>query len=140
MKQLQTGYIIVNFEEYLSKEFGKEKTEQDTEQDTEQVTDQVADQVENLLSVMDKEYSTSELMELLNLSHREHFRTNILQEAINIGLVEWTIPDKPTSSRQKYIDLQKKELHIKINIKYHDNQTNQNQRQHPIPPHRTSPF
>ena len=65
-------------------------------------TDQVTDQVENLVSVMDKEYSTSELMELLNLSHRGYFRTNILQKAIDLGLVELTIPDKPTSSKQKY--------------------------------------
>ena len=65
-------------------------------------TDQVTDQVKNLLSVMDKEHSTSELMELLNLSHRGYFRINILQKAIENGLVELTIPDKPTSSKQKY--------------------------------------
>ena len=51
---------------------------------------------------MDKEHSTSELMEILNLSHREHFRANILQKAVDLGLVELTIPDKPTSSKQKY--------------------------------------
>ena len=65
-------------------------------------TDQVTDQVKNLLSVMDKEHSTSELMKLLNLSHRGYFRINILQKAIENGLVELTIPDKPTSSKQKY--------------------------------------
>ena len=42
------------------------------------------------------------LMEILNLSHREHFRANILQKAVDLGLVELTIPDKPTSSKQKY--------------------------------------
>ncbi len=77
-------------------------------------TEQVTNQVKNLLSVMDKEYSTSELMELLNLSHRAHFRTNILQEAINIGLFELTIPDKPTSSKQKY-RLTKKGITYKTN-------------------------
>ena len=65
-------------------------------------TDQVTDQVKNLLSVMDKEHSTSELMKLLNLSHRGYFRINILQKAIENGLVELTIPEKPTSSKQKY--------------------------------------
>jgi len=44
--------------------------------DTEQVTEQVGE----LISVMDKEYSTSELMELLNLRQREHFRKEYLQK------------------------------------------------------------
>lgn len=87
---------------FLRMVFPSKQTDQVTDQVTVQVTDQVTDQVENLLSVMDKEYSTSELMELLNLSHRGYFRTNILQEAIELGLVELTIPDKPTSSKQKY--------------------------------------
>ena len=51
---------------------------------------------------MDKEHSTHELMELLNLSQREHFRKKYLQKTIDLGLVELTIPDKPTSSKQKY--------------------------------------
>ena len=60
------------------------------------------EQVKNLLSVMEKECSTSELMELLNLSHRRYFRTNILQKAIDIGLAELTIHYKPTSNKLKY--------------------------------------
>ena len=65
-------------------------------------TEQVTEQVEKLISVMDKEHSTSELMEVLNLSQREHFRKEYLQKTIDLGLVELTIPDKPTSSKQKY--------------------------------------
>lgn len=57
---------------------------------TDQVIDQATEQVKSLLSVMDKEHSTSELMELLNLSQREHFRKEYLQDAINLGLVELT--------------------------------------------------
>ena len=38
------------------------------------------EQVEKLISVMDKEHSTSELMELLNLRQREHFRKEYLQK------------------------------------------------------------
>ena len=53
-------------------------------------------------------------MELLNLSQREHFRKVYLQEAINIDLVELTIPDKPTSSKQKY-RLTKKGITYKTN-------------------------
>ena len=38
------------------------------------------EQVGKLISVMDKEHSTSELMELLNLRQREHFRKEYLQK------------------------------------------------------------
>lgn len=52
--------------------------------------------------MMDKEYTRSEFMERLGLSYKEYFRTEYLNMAIEIGLVELTIPDKPTSSKQKY--------------------------------------
>ena len=70
---------------------------------TEQVTVQVTEQVESLLKRMeDREYSTKELMELLNLKHRPTFRENYLLPALALGYVEMTIPDKPNSSKQKY--------------------------------------
>ncbi len=71
--------------------------------DTEQVTVQVTEQVEKLLEVMiDKEYSTREMMELLGLRHRQTFRDNYLLPALELGYIEMTIPDKPNSSKQKY--------------------------------------
>jgi ATP-dependent DNA helicase RecG len=42
------------------------------------------------------------LQEKLNLIDREYFRKNYLQFAINEGLIELTIPDKPTSRNQRY--------------------------------------
>ena len=70
---------------------------------TEQVTAQVTEQVEKLLEVMDdKEYSTREMMELLGLKHRPSFRDNYLLPALKLGYIEMTIPDKPTSNKQKY--------------------------------------
>ena len=70
---------------------------------TEQVTVQVTVQVESLLKRMeDREYSTKELMELLDLKHRPTFRENYLLPALVLGYVEMTIPDKPNSSKQKY--------------------------------------
>ena len=83
-----------------------------TEQVTEQVTDQVTDQVQQLLTVMESEHSRDELMEVLNLSHNHNFRTNYLYPAIELGIIELTIPDKPTSSKQKY-RLTKKGFSIK---------------------------
>lgn len=70
---------------------------------TGQVTEQVTEQVGNLLNVIgDQAYSTKELMELLGLKHRQTFRENYLLPAMEKGLIEMTIPDKPHSSKQKY--------------------------------------
>jgi len=46
--------------------------------------------------------SASELMEKLELSHKPTFRSNYLHPAIEMGLVEMTVPDKPNSRLQKY--------------------------------------
>ncbi|WP_299014526.1 Fic family protein [uncultured Polaribacter sp.] len=66
------------------------------------VNDLVSDPVKNLLLVMDKEYSISELMAFLKLSHKPNFRKNYLQPAVESGIIELTIPEKPSSSKQKY--------------------------------------
>jgi len=38
------------------------------------------------------------MMEALNLSHRPTFRSNYVRPALEAGLIEMTIPDKPRSS------------------------------------------
>lgn len=66
------------------------------------VTDLVTDPVKSLLLIMDQEYSISELMRFMKLTHKPNFRKNYLQPAIELGLIEITIPEKPSSSKQKY--------------------------------------
>ncbi|NDV17526.1 hypothetical protein GO009_16025 [Muricauda sp. TY007] len=66
------------------------------------ISEKVTEQVKNLIAVFQNEHSRNDLMDLLGLTHREHFRTEYLQRAIDLGLVEPTIPDKPKSSKQKY--------------------------------------
>jgi hypothetical protein len=51
---------------------------------------------------MTETHKREELQDKLGLKDREHFRKEYLQAAIELGLVEPTIPDKPTSSKQKY--------------------------------------
>ncbi len=58
---------------------------------------------EKLLNVLgEEELSAVEIMERLGISHRPTFRKNYLNPAIEQGLVEMTIPDKPKSRNQRY--------------------------------------
>lgn len=70
---------------------------------TEQVTEQATEQVEKLLEVLESEELTGkEIMERLGLKHRPSFRKRYLIPALELGLVEMTIPEKPNSKLQKY--------------------------------------
>ena len=77
-------------------------TEQVPMQVTMQVTTQVTTQVEELIKVFTGEHTRQELQDKLNLANREHFRKNYLQPALDVNLIELTIPEKPNSSKQKY--------------------------------------
>lgn len=80
---------------------------QHNDQDSGQITDHAADQnktpVERLLSALgDDTLSAAQAMERLGLSHRPTFRKNYLNPALEQGLIERTVPDKPNSKNQKY--------------------------------------
>ncbi|MDJ0764245.1 MAG: hypothetical protein QNJ97_14780 [Myxococcota bacterium] len=67
-----------------------------------QVTPQVTPQVARVVSVIDTEMTRMEIMVALELKDRMHFAGEYLQPALDAGLVEMTIPDKPRSSKQRY--------------------------------------
>ncbi len=94
-------------------------------------TDQVTQQVEKLiLQMKDEVYSKNELMEILQMKHPRNFSYNYLNPAIKQGLVALTIPDKPTSSKQKYY-LTENGKEVLLNIKTNKNgkkNTNQKHR------------
>jgi len=70
---------------------------------TEQVREQVTVQVKRLLLALGSEtLSTRELLERLKLKHRPTFLATYLRPALELGLIEMTIPDKPNSNKQKY--------------------------------------
>ena len=75
----------------------------DEEESAEKKELQVSRPVQALMEVLgEKTLSTKEMMEGLHLRHRPSFRTHYLLPALQAGLVEMTIPDKPNSCRQKY--------------------------------------
>ena len=63
------------------------------------------DAVRKLLDVMeyDVPYTSAALMEKLGLKSREGFRRTCLHPAIQMNLVQMTIPDKPNSRNQRYM-------------------------------------
>jgi hypothetical protein len=66
-------------------------------------TARVTDPVGQILALpRDGERSPKALRLQLGLPHRETFRENYLHPAIDAGLIEVTLPDKPTSRNQKY--------------------------------------
>ena len=69
---------------------------------TGEVTGEVAGEVDRLLCVMRGELSRQQIQQALALRHEDHFREAYLKPALALGLIEMTIPDKPTSSKQRY--------------------------------------
>lgn len=64
-----------------------------------------SEQIRRLLAVMeyDTPYTAMALMRLLNLRSRDALRNNYLAPAIEAGLIQMTMPEKPTSRNQRYI-------------------------------------
>ena len=61
--------------------------------------------IQKLLKVMeyDVPYTSNALMERLGLKAREGFRRNYLHPAVEMDLIQMTIPDKPNSRNQRYV-------------------------------------
>ena len=61
--------------------------------------EQLSETIKKLLDVMEYDipYTSSSLMEKLELKSREGFRRNYLRPALELNLIRMTIPDKPNS-------------------------------------------
>lgn len=68
-------------------------------------TEQMTEYVKKLLSAMemDTSYTATCLMKKLGLKSKETFRKNYLNPAMELNLVEMTVPEKPRSRNQRYI-------------------------------------
>lgn len=70
---------------------------------SDQVTDQVTGEVMRLLAAAAQgEHTRSALQAALGLKHAPHFRQAYLLPALEGGLMEMTLPDKPNSRNQRY--------------------------------------
>ncbi|MFC5610180.1 Fic family protein [Variovorax soli] len=67
-----------------------------------EVTGEVTGEVGRLLEAMVGEMSRQEMQEALRLKHEDHFRAAYLRPALDGGVIEMTLPDKPRSSKQRY--------------------------------------
>lgn len=67
-------------------------------------TPQVTPQVAELLELLRQhgELGTLDIAKRLDLKNRKHVRTAYINPALEQGLIEYTIPDKPSSRLQKY--------------------------------------
>ena len=65
------------------------------------VTPQVTPQF-RLLEALSGEMTRQHLQERLELRDSQHFRKAYLFPALQAGLIEMTIPEKPRSSKQRY--------------------------------------
>ena len=65
-------------------------------------TGEVTREVKRLAEAMQGEMKRSEIQAALGLKHEDHFRETYLRPALDAGVIEMKIPDKPRSSRQKY--------------------------------------
>ena len=68
---------------------------------TTEVTGEVAGEV-RLLQVLSGEMTRQGLREALGLRNDKHFRKAYLLPALQAGLIEMTIPDKPRTRNQRY--------------------------------------
>ena len=67
-----------------------------------QVTPEVTGEVLRLLAVCDGALPRQELQSRVGINHDEHFRLAYMVPALDAGLIERTIPDKPRGRFQKY--------------------------------------
>jgi len=67
-----------------------------------EVTGEVTGEVQRLLTVLVGEMKRTDIQQALALRHEDYFREAYLVPALTTGVIEMTIPGKPTSSKQKY--------------------------------------
>ena len=78
---------------------------------------------DRVVLILKNEMSREELMDKLDLKHRQNFALNYLEPSLKLGFVEMTIPSKPKSKLQKYkLTSKGLKLQKKLKNEYKSNQ------------------
>ncbi len=80
----------------------RRRTGQGTGVVTGEVAEQVTEDVKRVILVLERERTRAQIQTALRLKGRANFEERYLKPAIEAGLVNRTIPDKPKSRLQKY--------------------------------------
>ena len=103
----QQGFLIVTFKAQMVADGAVEASnggseDEGTPQVAPQVTPQVTPQVRAMLEAARQPKTREELQSATGIKDRKHFRVKYLNQIIEAGWLERTIPDKPNSRLQKY--------------------------------------
>ena len=100
LNQANASVNSAYFVEFILQTIFDSLNETEIHQDTNQVTHQVKLLLKCLRN--GSELSSSELLSKLKLKDRVNLRKNYLVPALEAGLIEYTVPESPTSRNQKY--------------------------------------
>ncbi len=70
--------------------------------DSTEAPPEVTPEVAKMLALLEGEMTRAEIMQALGLKDEKNFRQKDQQVGISLGVIEMTIPDKPTNRLQKY--------------------------------------
>ena len=96
----------LNYTEKVDGEVGKSSVQvgkSSVQVDSDAIVKIDAKKLKALLDYCEEARTRAEMQEFCNISSREYFRKNILIPLLNSGQLKMTIPDKPNSSKQKYV-------------------------------------
>lgn len=103
-KKLKSGFVVCF---YRPEEKVNKSTDQNNKdnflQHSSEVPNMSIQDFARLMNYLEHPRTRKELQEFCNYSSRDYFRTKILKPLIDAKIVDLTIPDKPQSSKQKYV-------------------------------------
>lgn len=95
--------VLKNLNYKKQKKIGSSEKQQDYVEHSKIAINMGIKELSDLMSFLEVPRTRKELQEFCNISSRECFRTKILNPLIEAKKIDLTIPDKPQSSKQKYV-------------------------------------
>ena len=99
---------VMNDSESYATKFSNASTEVSTEASTE--VKLKPELLEKLLEYCTEPRSRKEMQEFCGIRTEKYFREQIIKPMLEAKLIAKTIPDKPTSAKQKYVSIKKSKI------------------------------